>query len=133
MNRQKAIEAVHQAWEDCYSGSAESRERGRREADEIIEALSGRSAAAEMYKAVCDSYGKSLPPYLRDFMRAKVEEAGGAPPAKIGGDHVARLEEACRAVVEQLSPANVDVVIRPGEEPYSVRLCREALLNEFLK
>jgi hypothetical protein len=45
MDRQKAIEAVHQAMEDCYSGSgssaAESQEKGRLAAEEVIAALSG--------------------------------------------------------------------------------------------
>ena len=39
---------------------------------------------------------------------------------------------ACKAVVEQLSPSIVDVVIKPGNQPYAVQLCREVIENNVL-
>jgi hypothetical protein len=38
-----------------------------------------------------------------------------------------KLREACESVVEQLSPSVVNIVIFPNKEPFSVKLCREAL------
>jgi hypothetical protein len=54
-------------------------------------------------------------------------QGGGWPSYRQLEEERDRLLEVCRAVVEQLSPSVVNVVIRPGREPYSVRLAREAL------